>query len=474
MAILLVEICNLEWPETLKINAWTGEEVLEAELVIKPARWGAQGQLQRFPQMLAAPAHKDFRDWSDEEVGWGVVLPENKTISEKDRALALDAPEPIRKLVEVRNQAPVFRYRADLNNRFLRRYYTNRSSQDIAIGTGDRGTAVGCLPHYLLIYGTPYDVPWDLQYILNTAGFVGRLDLENCELEHYIDALISNWADTKSQSDQPVVWAVDHGKDDISWLLRHAIAEPVIKKLVADPQIGQQALRLVDQEATTGKLLQALADKKPAFILTTSHGMTGPLDDKQLMARQLGLLVDRELSLLEPDKLLDQWQPDGAIWYAHACCSAGSDEKTRYKGLVSKGSTVEKTLESVAALGAHVAPLPKKLLGAEKPLRAFVGQVEPTFDWTVRQPETGQVLTTTLQEALYKHMYQAKPETIGMAFEKYFKHVGQLFAQWENATREIAKAIPGAEIAAVRLQLAALDRQSTVILGDPTACLPPL
>ena len=462
------------WPESVSINAWMGEEVPTAELVEKPVKWGVGKQLPKMPQLLYAEPHVDLRDWSNESVGWGLILPENETISVKDRAFALDAPVPIQKLVTERNQAPVFRYRKEANNRFLRRYYADGTSQDIAIGTGDRGTATGCLPHYLLIYGTPNDIPWDLQYILNTVAFVGRLDLENTELEHYVNALLNNWVNVNSCSDKPVVWAVDHGKNDITWLLRHAIAEPVATKLASDSQVGEKMLRLVDNNATVNKLTEALVQQKPAFILTTSHGMTGPLSDQELMAKQLGLLVDNNFELLQPDKLLEQWQPDGAIWYSHACCSAGSDNETRYKGLISNGSTVEAILDGVAAIGAQVAPFPKKLLGAEKPLRAFIGQVEPTFDWTVRQPETKQILTRTLNDALYNHMYQKDPETVGMAFEGYFRHVGQLFAQWENALRNVSKAIPDAEIAAVRTKLAALDRQSTVILGDPTACLPPI
>jgi hypothetical protein len=44
-------------------------------------------------------------------------------------------------------------------------------------------------------------------------------------------------------------------------------------------------------------------------------------------------------------------------------------------------------LKNIAATaGARISPLPRALLGAEKPLRAFVGHVEPTFDWTLRDP----------------------------------------------------------------------------------------
>jgi hypothetical protein len=118
--------------------------------------------------------------------------------------------------------------------------------------------------------------------------------------------------------------------------------------------------------------------------------------------------------------------------------------------------------------------LPRQLLGAEKPLRAFIGQVEPTFDWTLRQPETGQVLTASLQNALYQRMHRARPEPVGLAFEDCYRHVGELLAQWNQALRQIAKGNPEASLAALRSQLTALDRQSMVILGDPTACLPPL
>src|SRR6185295_13974597 len=102
-------------------------------------------------------------------------------------------------------------------------------------------------------------------------------------------------------------------------------------------------------------------------------------------------------------------------------------------------SSVEKILQAVAGLGSRVAPLPRKLLGAEKPLRAFVGHVEPTFDWTLRA-ETGQVLTSTIQKALYERMYRARPEPVAMAFESVYRHVGELLAQWNDALYRVNQA----------------------------------
>jgi hypothetical protein len=75
--------------------------------------------------------------------------------------------------------------------------------------------------------------------------------------------------------------------------------------------------------------------------------------------------------------------------------------------------------------GATVAPLPTALLGAPRPLRAFVGHVEPTFDWTLRDPNNKQVVTHVLRAALYKNLYQQDWCTpIGYALKDVFKEAG--------------------------------------------------
>lgn len=458
---------DIEWPDKLRVNAWTGSEGPSAKLAASAGEW-----CEKPVTSYAMPAHTvmrfadfppDLRQWADEKVGWGLVLPENEAVSKKDRASGKDAPEPIKKLLEARPGSPVFRYRSDVDQGYLRCYYRDGNERDVRIGGGERGTAPKCLPYYILICGSPQQIPWNLQYVLNSCCFVGRLDLDEYGLACYVDALINNWDGSICKANYPVVWAVDHGKQDITWLMRRTIADPIADKMAGDSMIGNRLSRLAGKNATVGKLTEALAENHPALIVTTSHGMTGPLDNQSLMAQQLGGLVDDNYAVLQPGELLKEWQPDGAIWYSHACCSAGSGGRNSYKGLLTEGSSVDKTLDAVGALEALVAPLPNQLLGADKPLRAFIGQVEPTFDWTLRA-ETGQVLTATIQQALWHRMFSRAPEPVGMAFERYYQEVGMLSHQLLSAGLP-----PKRE---VRTRLSALDRQSTVILGDPTACIP--
>jgi len=463
------------WPTSLAINAWTGPNgPATGDAGAQVERWAVAKPDQDFPRPLTSQEPVDERNWRHPKVGWGLILPENEEISIPQRAQAVDALDPIRRLLESRVGSPVFRYRPDLNNQFLCRYYEDGTHQNIAISGSVRGIERGQIPKYLLIFGGPQDIPWSFQYVLNTAAFVGRLDLKDINLTRYVNALINDWDGAVAQPDYPVVWAADHGHPDITWLMRHAIATPVAEKLRNDSDIGGKVTELAGTDATIAALINAVKTQSPGLIVTTSHGMTGPSDNKDLMAGQLGFPVDTTGQLLQPNALLQQWQPDGAIWYAHACCSAGSDSQTNYEGLLEKDSLIQNTLRSVAGLGPLIAPLPQGLLGAEKPLRAFIGQVEPTFNWTIQQPDTGQLLTETIQKALYDSMYRQQPEPVGMAFQAHYRHVGQLFAQWVSARRKVVQNIPDAAEAALRAHLTAIDRQSMVILGDPTACISPL
>jgi hypothetical protein len=467
-------------PTELTLNAWTGEDSPVSPVADTATKWALTGAGVA-PAVILPARVADERLWADPEVGWGLILSDNDQLSQADRATGADAPAPLKRLLAARPGSPVLRYRPEpeYGIRFLRRYYTNRAPQDIATSGSQRGNAEGCLPRYLLIYGPPCAIPWELQFFLNVPGYVGRLDLEGEALARYVDALITDWAGFASRSDHPVAWAVDHGSNDITALMRRLIAEPVIAKWKSDEAIGEKAKELLGLAATAEAMVAALTESRPALIVTTSHGMTGPLDDAEKMAKQLGMPVDQNRTLMTPELLLKEWQPDGAIWYAHACCSAGADGVTRYDGLVAKDSGVDRVLKAVAGLGAQIAPLPRALLGAAKPLRAFIGHVDPTFDWTIRQPETRQPLTTSIERALYVGMYQERPETVGMAFERTFQHAGELFTQWNQCVRDLARATnagerEAAKTAALRTQLAGLDRQSMVILGDPTACIPAL
>ncbi|MBV9082487.1 MAG: hypothetical protein JOZ62_07430 [Acidobacteriaceae bacterium] len=463
---------GVDWPSTLSINAYLGEDKRAAAgPVAERARaWVLRNAPPEVRSFLKAPTAANPADWRDARVGWGLVLPDGPELTDSQRANGSDAPEPIQALLRERKGAPILRYRAGSQHRFrlLRNYV---AEMDVSISGSPDGTEPGALPRYLLIYGTPEEVPWELQYILNGRCCVGRLHLFGPALENYVNALLNDWKKSELQTNHSVVWAVDQGDTDITKLMRDAIAEKVQRRLLSDPQIGPSVATFLDgaNQATASGLVSALAVQKPGLIVTTSHGQTYPLDNPEMLSGALGLPVDQNFASLQASDLQSQWQPDGGIWYAHACCSAGSDSQTLFTGVVDEGSEVDRVLKGVAKLGAKVAPLPTALLGAKKPLRAFIGHVEPTFDLTLRESSTGQILTAALEKALYDGLYQPWP--VGLAFRDAFAKLASLYVSYES-NRRAFNGGGNTRGAMLKDLLVSRDVQSMVILGDPTAMLP--
>lgn len=459
-------------PQDLQINGWSGTEVSN----ISPTDMSfAESILSQPPRRDKDlwPTKIDTTKWASPEVGWGLVLPDNDALSEKERASGADAPPPLRKLLAARPGSPVLRYRPDTRLGLIRRYYNDGSGkQDLQIGT-NFGVDRTRVPLYLLMYASPEQIPWSYQYVLQVSHYVGRLDLDGSALHHYVEALIAGWPNSADVT-RTLAWAADDkmGAKDITRKMRTAVSFPIAQAWSKDSNLSAGTKFLdggTTNDATTSNLINALESHKPAMIVTSSHGMTGPLDDLPRMQADLGLLVDRDRMILRPAKLLSNWKPAGAIWYSHACCSAGTDGETAFDGLVAQGSDVDRILKGVAKCGAMVSPLPRALLGSDQPLRAFIGHVEPTFDWSISRRETGQLLTDCLVQALYKDIYLGIP--IGMALNRCRAFAAQLLAIWDGARQKfIAGDENSSELLAIKLMHN--DWRAFVLIGDPTVTLP--
>lgn len=474
-----IDEAMFDGPPALRLNAWTGNELAPASVADNELLWTSQhAQAPKEPAGRdRAPGLVDDWCWQSPSIGWGLVLPDDAQLSPQALSRADDAPPPIQRLVAARGNAPVLRWRANhgaIGN--LVRYGADGREWPLSL-VDDTGIAPWQLPRFLLIFAPPGRIPWSFQYAANLGSYVGRLWLEGQALENYVSALLDDWQDSACDLHAPLVWSVDHGHPDITWLMDRAISRRLATAWANDADRDFAGLsNLSGAAATQGGLIETLANTRPGVVVTTSHGMTGPLHDAAAMTAQLGLPVDVERRTLDLHALGQRWQPDGAIWYSHACCAAGSDTVSAYDGLCEPASDAARVLAAVAAgCGACIAPLPQQLLGAERPLRAFIGHVEPTFDWTLRDPKTGQPLAHALVAALYTRLFAGGGRRpIGWALARVFADVGTLLAQWKDARDAAAHDVPAAAERALYYQIAALDRLHTVLLGDPTATLPAL
>jgi hypothetical protein len=459
-------------PEKVTVNAWFGREVSsEYPLGIGAEDWLRQVKVLPPRLPLFAEPHADWKQWSDPRVGWSLLLSHRDDLSASQLSEPDPEPEfePIRQLWQVRGCPPIYRYDRG-NPDYLRRHARQGpvAQQDLDNARTGYGTGVDQVPFYLLICGSPRVVPWEIQFRLNLSRAVGRLDLPKEGLVHYVTSLLSDWKESAANPLNTVVWATS--ADWVTKVMKAAIAEPLFNAFEADNNLRQGAQSLFGHEATAHALRTSLGRQRPGLIVTTSHGCMD--STRPGLAERLGVPVDALHDLMTPVPLLDEWQPGGAIWLGVACCSAGIHSQNSFHGLLSPRSAEHDTMERIAnELGPAVAPLPRALLGAPNPLRAFIGHVEPTFDRTWYDEANHQRLADALLQAFYQHLYQPQSEPIGWGLRGHFLQYGALRDAVDAGREATNRFDPDGPRQVLDSILRALDVRNLVILGDPTVAL---
>ena len=426
----------------------------------------------RYGEPPMRPPSQNDADWSDEAVGMGANPPRARGVQRR-------AAHPRRRCPRADTAASghASRQGAALSSRRkaqrldIARLCGRRRLPQCGVAGGYRSNDV---PRYLLIYATPTEVPWHIQFALNPVHFRGPARSDWRGPRKLRCALLESWKGSASSYASPVVWAVDHGAGDITALMRDAFAEPVYQALAADDEMT--SARFIDgrvELATLETLYDALNCNRPSLVVTSSHGMTGPLSDLDAMRANLGLPVDQDHNVLSSATLLKNWQPDGAIWYAQACCSAGSDSPTSYAGLFEAESRLDHTLTSIAKASAcsHHYPRPSRRSETTARLHRTRGtniQLDPEFPGqrTIahRRPQECPLPST------------GPRPTGGHGHEHLLPAHRRPTQQYIRSRQEYDVADGLAAESAVRMlvysRVTAHDRASTVILGDPTAAIP--
>lgn len=463
----------IELPASVQIDAWAGESA-ESPLMHNARRWGARpGLASQRPLEFSEPP--DPTDWESDEVGYGILVPDVPTspggteyVWTKEKATGSALPAAIRRLLHARPKTVLLYWTPAHGTRSVRRYYDSDPphASDLRIGLSQFGTARGRLPRYVLIAASPTAIPWGVQYSFALRHAVGRLPFDDDRSDAYVSAMLDGdgWATSPPTSSSVAVWAVDHGASDITHLMRTTLAAPVITACTG----SIDTLRVIDGEAATASGLVAALASKPTLLITSSHGAT-PLDERDLV-RTLGLPVGSDHSAVDVDALTE-CVPGGAIWFAQACCSAGSSSESSYTALLQEDTMARLIVDAVAALTSSVAPAPLALLSRERPVRAVFGHVEPTFDWTLRDPETNQRFGHDIVAALTSRLHSGTP--MGLILESYYSGVGSLVSEWATRADAFEESHDRALLADMTcLRLTAWDRQSLVLLGDPTVSIP--
>ncbi|HVZ33862.1 MAG TPA: hypothetical protein VG963_15655, partial [Polyangiaceae bacterium] len=249
------------------INGRTGQYLVPSMTVASAAadaRAGMQGAAAPVPQALGLPAGADVSKLA--HVGWAVIFA--PSISEEIK-------EALRPLLERR------RVEADA----LFRVFDYASGQAASDWLGKKGVGAGVIqpenvPYYLLIVGSPEEIPFEFQYGLSLEYAVGRITFDSAaEYAAYARSLIAyEDASDLAISREIVYWATRHAGDGATQLSADLLVQPLNEGVAPVASVASRlkfrSSSFIGMSATRNALLQVFErEAAPALLFTASHGM---------------------------------------------------------------------------------------------------------------------------------------------------------------------------------------------------------
>ncbi|MEM7354480.1 MAG: hypothetical protein AAF657_26975 [Acidobacteriota bacterium] len=422
-----------------------------------------RGQALDQPEPRALQSRFDDRDLAD--AGWGIIFPEGA-----DPALRENLSSLIHCRRERATRRDARRFReltylpGETKLKFLRRN-----------GSGPGPVDPRKLPFYLLLVGSPEQIPFDLQYALGVQHAVGRLCFDDLEAyAGYADSVVSYETGPSRPARRATFFAPSHADDPATGLSTKYLVEPLLAE-VADASPDWLLDWVVRERATKTHLQELLGGSQtPDLLFTAGHAVGFGNGNHRQRPHQGALLCAdwpgprQWRGRIPPDHYfaaddVAEKQLGGLVSFHFACYSAGTPKLDSFpRGGQRRGKAI--------APEAFVARLPQTLTA--RGALAVIGHVdrawEPSFVWTEKPGDaepTSQI--QVFADALFDIM-QGAP--VGLALT----HFGRRYAEIASELLFGPSAIPGTDLDdpdQALLWTACNDARSYVVAGDPAVRL---
>jgi hypothetical protein len=335
------------------------------------------------------------------------------------------------------------------------------------------------VPFYLLLIGSPAQMPFEFQYSLDYYWAVGRLWFDSPdEFRRYAESVIAY-----EQPGSPVptrrrgaIFAPEHDFDEATQLFSRQVAQPLahdadgaLPKLwkstqfALDDYLGARA-----HKAALADLLRGKAGGTPALVITGSHGIECPLDDPQQTQVQGALVcqdwtgygaIGPEHCFAAADLPADA-RLSGVMHIFFACYSAGCTEFDNYDRLNAEPRKI--------ANAPFMSRLPQAMLShSSGGALAVLAHVERAWAYSFRG-RRGSPQIQGFRDVIARLL---RGERIGQATD-------QFNLRWGSISNEIAELQAGLALGAepaprrlANLWISRDDARNFVILGDPAVRL---
>jgi hypothetical protein len=333
------------------------------------------------------------------------------------------------------------------------------------------------MPFYVLLVGSPEEIPYEFQFQLDVMRGVGRIDFGDDfdAYARYAQSVVLAETGQVKLPRRASFFGVANPGDKATQLS----AQWLVRPLYDGFQSGEIALQypwqveaFVGQEATKSQLKRLLGgDQTPAFLFTASHGMAYPLDHPREQLAYQGALVCQDWagprSRITPDHffagedLASEANITGLMAMFFACYGAGTPKMDAFAKQAFKART---PIAPEAFLGA----LPNRLLG--QGALAVFGHVERAWGYSFVSPG-GNLDNQTFIDAL-KRLLNGDP--LGLATDQSFN---LRYASKSSDLSHVLEELDYNPAYVTDYELAHMwttsnDARNYVVLGDPAARLP--
>ena len=227
-----------------------------------------------------------------DQTGWGIIFPLNTDPAIREALLPL---MELRKSQASKVKATRYKefsgasgYRPNESNReFLARHGVEASQP----ADPDRG-----VPYYLLLVGSPEEIPFRFQYLLDVQYAVGRIWFETIDkYAQYAQSVVAAETRRVVVGRKAVFFGVANPDDPATTLSSNEMIKPLAELMprrLSDLQSTPWSVSTVlASQSTKDRLARILnGSEVPSLLFTASHGMGFPNGDPRQLSHQGALL----------------------------------------------------------------------------------------------------------------------------------------------------------------------------------------
>ncbi len=331
------------------------------------------------------------------------------------------------------------------------------------------------MPYYLLLVGSPVEIPFSFQVQLDITYAVGRIHFETDEeYANYARNVVEAETHPPARSRTAAFFGVLNPFDEATELSRQQLVVPLADALTNKRLPGWTLTRHLDAQASKSTLTTLLGGAAtPALLFTASHGVGFDATDVRQRRHQGALLCsdwqnpDPAVAIAESlyvsrDDIAADARLRGLIAFNFACYGAGTPAMAQYPIPDVEPGDLRLAAEP------FVSGLHQRLLGHPQGALAAIGHIERVRSESLPVDEAPNRITV-FESALARLM---KGLPVGWAMEPFNARYAQFGADLAARLADL-DATPGEVLQREVAQrwIAHNDARDYVVTGDPAVRL---